>query len=347
MSIIVSVAPNGGRFSKLDHPRLPLSIAELAQEARACSAAGARLMHFHVRGTRGEHSLDAGLYREALREIEPHAGGMILQISSESRGVGKNSSQKLGKNSSQNSSQKFGKSLAKSSDDVLYSPHQQARCIFASDCRAASVSFREICSEGFAFAQSFYAEAAARGIHLQHILYSASEAESFQRALSTGVVVSASGHRLCVLFVFGRDATCGASDSASFAAFIASCLQPFESLDNASLDKPLPLWFSCAFGKQEQARLLQASLLQPSRKRDDSSRVERGSRLSIESGVRLGFENNLYASQGEPEGEPEGDLDGELAETNAAQVLSFARTAEAHGITLATQEQTNAQLGLT
>ena len=335
MSIIVSVAPNGGRFSKLDHPRLPLSIAELAQEARACSAAGARLMHFHVRGTRGEHSLDAGLYREALREIEPHAGGMILQISSESRGVGKNSSQ--------SSAQKLGKSLAKSSDDVLYSPHQQARCIFASDCRAASVSFREICSEGFAFAQSFYAEAAARGIHLQHILYSASEAESFQRALSTGVVVSASGHRLCVLFVFGRDATCGASDSASFAAFIASCLQPFESLDNASLDKPLPLWFSCAFGKQEQARLLQASLLQPSRKRDDSSRVERGSRLSIESGVRLGFENNLYA----PEGELEGDLDGELAETNAAQVLSFARTAEAHGITLATQEQTNAQLGLT
>ena len=327
MSIIVSVAPNGGRFSKLDHPSLPLSIAELAQEARACSAAGARLMHFHVRGTRGEHSLDAGLYREALREIEPQAGGMILQISSESRGV--------------------GKSLVNSSDDVLYSPHQQAQCIFASNCRAASVSFREICSEGFAFAQSFYAEAAARGIHLQHILYSASEAESFQRALSTGVVVNASGHRLCVLFVFGRDATCGASDSASFAAFITSCLQPFESLDYESLEQTLPLWFSCAFGKQEQARLLQASLLQPSRKGDDSSRVELGSRLSIESGVRLGFENNLYAPEGELEGEPEGDLDGELAETNAAQVLSFARTAEAHGITLATQEQTNAQLGLT
>ena len=236
MSIVVSVAPNGGRLSKLDHPRLPLSIAELAAEARACSAAGARLMHFHVRGEHGEHSLDAGLYREALREIEPQAGGMILQISTESRGVGKRD---VGKNAKDSSS---------SSDDTFYSPHEQAQCIFASNCRAASVSFSEICAEGAgaggegdgagknsAFARSFYAEAAERGIHLQHILYSAREAARFQRALAAGIVVRARGHKLCVLFVFGKDASKdstkgtarGEADSASFASFIASCLQAF------------------------------------------------------------------------------------------------------------------------
>ncbi len=348
MSIIVSVAPNGGWLSKLDHPRLPLSIAELAEEARACSAAGARLMHFHVRGTHGEHSLDAGLYREALREIEPHADGMVLQISSESRGVGKNLSKNFAnRNLAKDHPSKDypSKDYHSVGDDALYSPHQQAQCIFASNCAAASVSFREICSEGSAFARGFYAEAAARGIHLQHILYSVNEAESFQRALTAGIVVQARGHRLCVLFVFGRDAARAQSDAASFSAFIASCLRPF--------GEDAPLWFVCAFGEQEQARLIQASLLSQPRLCDDSPRSEYDSRLSIGSGVRLGFENNLYAQGGGLVGLSDGGLDGglvgelvgELAETNAAQVLSFARAAEARGIDLASQEQTNAQFG--
>ncbi|MCP3689883.1 MAG: 3-keto-5-aminohexanoate cleavage protein [Gammaproteobacteria bacterium] len=43
-------APNGARKTHKDHASLPISIAETVDEAVACYAAGATVLHAHVRG---------------------------------------------------------------------------------------------------------------------------------------------------------------------------------------------------------------------------------------------------------------------------------------------------------
>src|SRR3546814_20760659 len=86
---IIAVAPNGARKLKRDHPAIPLSADELGVCAAACADAGAAMIHLHVREpASGRHSLDAGLYREAIRAVRREAGaGIILQCTSEAAGL--------------------------------------------------------------------------------------------------------------------------------------------------------------------------------------------------------------------------------------------------------------------
>ena len=64
------VAPNGARRIKKDHPAVPLTINETVETAKACYKEGAEAIHLHVRDENGQHVLDAGLYKEALNELE-------------------------------------------------------------------------------------------------------------------------------------------------------------------------------------------------------------------------------------------------------------------------------------
>jgi uncharacterized protein (DUF849 family) len=48
-----------GPFSKSDHPAIPVSAAELADDAEACVRAGARAFHLHPRDGAGHERLDA------------------------------------------------------------------------------------------------------------------------------------------------------------------------------------------------------------------------------------------------------------------------------------------------
>ena len=64
------VAPNGSRRMKTDHESIPITIDEICKTAKACYNSGAEAIHFHVRDNDGLHVLDAGLYKEALRELE-------------------------------------------------------------------------------------------------------------------------------------------------------------------------------------------------------------------------------------------------------------------------------------
>jgi uncharacterized protein (DUF849 family) len=50
-----------GPFTKADHPALPVTLAELADDAAACVQAGARAFHVHPRDSRGEERLDAAV----------------------------------------------------------------------------------------------------------------------------------------------------------------------------------------------------------------------------------------------------------------------------------------------
>jgi len=80
------VAPNGARRIKKDHPAVPLTISETVETAKACYKEGAEAIHLHVRDENGQHVLDAGLYKEALNELENQVPKMHIQVTTEAVG---------------------------------------------------------------------------------------------------------------------------------------------------------------------------------------------------------------------------------------------------------------------
>ena len=78
--LVLTVAPNGARAGRHDHPALPLDPAALAATARACLDAGAAVLHLHVRDANDRHSLDAGRYREALAAVRAAAVHLACRL---------------------------------------------------------------------------------------------------------------------------------------------------------------------------------------------------------------------------------------------------------------------------
>lgn len=77
---LITVAPTGAEVSKADVPQLPVTLDELVAEAKACEAAGAALVHVHIRDDAGRPTLDPGRLRatvEALRE----STDLVVQLS--------------------------------------------------------------------------------------------------------------------------------------------------------------------------------------------------------------------------------------------------------------------------
>ena len=65
---MLTVAPNGGRKTKADHPELPLTGDELARTAAECLERGASMIHLHVRDAEGRHCLDPEAYRATIAQ---------------------------------------------------------------------------------------------------------------------------------------------------------------------------------------------------------------------------------------------------------------------------------------
>lgn len=171
MNTIVMAAPNGARKTHEDHPALPVSIEETVNEAAACHAAGAAILHAHVRGENDEHVLDAGLYRELLDELAARVPRMLVQVTSEAVG--------------------------------RYRPEEQVACIEAVQPQMASMSLREITAnfEQTGLARRFFEWCDERSVHLQHILFSAEELDRYLAWRDEGVIPESQS---CVLFVLGR-----------------------------------------------------------------------------------------------------------------------------------------------
>lgn len=77
---LITVAPTGAEHSKADVPQLPVTLEELVAEAKASEAAGAGLVHVHIRDDEGRPTLDLGRLRatvEALRE----STSLVVQLS--------------------------------------------------------------------------------------------------------------------------------------------------------------------------------------------------------------------------------------------------------------------------
>jgi uncharacterized protein (DUF849 family) len=69
----LQAALNGDR-TKATHPATPLSVEELAQDAAACVAAGARAIHLHPRDPEGRETLDAGIVDEVVTKVREACG---------------------------------------------------------------------------------------------------------------------------------------------------------------------------------------------------------------------------------------------------------------------------------
>jgi uncharacterized protein (DUF849 family) len=69
----LQAALNGDR-TKDEHAAVPVSVEELARDALACVAAGARAIHLHPRGPDGRETLDAGVVNEVVTEVRRACG---------------------------------------------------------------------------------------------------------------------------------------------------------------------------------------------------------------------------------------------------------------------------------
>ena len=80
-------APNGARKVKTDHPAMPVNITETIAAAKECHAAGASILHAHVRDDDGKHLLDTGRYQTLLEGLRTEVPNMLVQITTEAVGI--------------------------------------------------------------------------------------------------------------------------------------------------------------------------------------------------------------------------------------------------------------------
>jgi uncharacterized protein (DUF849 family) len=187
---IVAVAPNGARKTKADHPALPMTADEIAREAAAGRAAGAALIHLHIRDAAGKHLLDAEAYRAATAAIRRAAGAdLIVQITTESVGI--------------------------------YLPGYQMAMVRDVRPEACSIAIRELVATAAAEreAGAFFAWMAAEGVVPQYILYTADEVRRFADLRARGVIAPAAPF---VLYVLGRYSANQTADPIDLARVLAA-----------------------------------------------------------------------------------------------------------------------------
>ncbi len=187
---ILAVAPNGARKTKADHPALPLTADEIARDAAACHAAGAALIHLHIRDKAGKHLLDAEAFRAATAAIRREAGDdLIVQITTESVGI--------------------------------YLPGYQMAMVREARPEACSVAIREIVPGPPAEreAAAFFAWMAREGVTPQFVLYTTDEVRRFAELRQRGIVPDTARF---VLYVLGRYSANQTSDPLDLAPFLAA-----------------------------------------------------------------------------------------------------------------------------
>ena len=69
----LQAALNGER-TKVEHAATPVSVEELARDAAACVAAGARAIHLHPRDGEGQETLEAGVVDEVVKKVRGACG---------------------------------------------------------------------------------------------------------------------------------------------------------------------------------------------------------------------------------------------------------------------------------
>jgi uncharacterized protein (DUF849 family) len=78
--LLVTVAPTGAETAKADVPHLPTTPEAIAETAKACQAAGASMIHLHVRDRDHQPTLDLALLREWVSAVRD-SSDLIVQLS--------------------------------------------------------------------------------------------------------------------------------------------------------------------------------------------------------------------------------------------------------------------------
>ncbi|MEO8835870.1 MAG: 3-keto-5-aminohexanoate cleavage protein, partial [Caldimonas sp.] len=188
--VAIAVAPNGARKSRADHDRLPITPDELACCAVDCLAAGASMLHLHVRDANGRHSLEASDYRAALAAVCDAVGdALLIQVTTEAGG--------------------------------RYGPAEQMAHARALAPEALSLALRELCREPGPAGEvaAFLAELHERGALVQYIVYDGADLARLLRLHGDGVVPQAEPH---LLFVLGNYAERRAGVPAELAPLVAA-----------------------------------------------------------------------------------------------------------------------------
>ena len=188
--VMVMAAPNGARRTHADHPALPVTAKELADCAASLLEAGVSVLHLHVRGSEGQHTLAADAYRAAIRRICRRTGNaLILQVTTEAMG--------------------------------RYTREEQMSLVRELRPEAVSLALRELCPDGDAepAAAAFFAWLVSERIWPQYILYSVEDVRRFERLRRRGVF--AEEHPSCLL-VLGRYADQQAGDPAELDVLLSS-----------------------------------------------------------------------------------------------------------------------------
>src|SRR5687768_15125403 len=77
---LITVAPTGAELDKTAWPQLPTSLAELVAEAKACEAAGAAMIHVHIRDDEHRPTLDPVRLRDTVQALRDETS-LIVQLS--------------------------------------------------------------------------------------------------------------------------------------------------------------------------------------------------------------------------------------------------------------------------
>jgi 3-keto-5-aminohexanoate cleavage enzyme len=77
---LITVAPTGAETAKADAPALPVTIGELVAAGQACQAAGAAVIHVHVRDDAGEPSVDLRRLQDTVAALRAETD-LVVQLS--------------------------------------------------------------------------------------------------------------------------------------------------------------------------------------------------------------------------------------------------------------------------
>ena len=79
-SILITVAPTGAETTKDDCPQLPTTLEELVAAARECEAAGAAMIHVHIRDADHRPTLDQTRLRDTVQALR-ESTDLVVQLS--------------------------------------------------------------------------------------------------------------------------------------------------------------------------------------------------------------------------------------------------------------------------
>lgn len=78
--ILITVAPTGAETTKADCPQLPTTLEELVVTAQECEAAGAGMIHVHIRDAEHRPTLDQTRLRDTVQALH-ESTDLIVQLS--------------------------------------------------------------------------------------------------------------------------------------------------------------------------------------------------------------------------------------------------------------------------